>query len=709
MSLYRELKELYQEVLYPNEDKIEDLILKMNSSEVRKEFEKFLASDSLSNDDREILGLLLRCTQFIYELSGGQTGISDTEYDKLLDKFTSYGGKIEITVPVIGKNKKIVQHTYTSLRGTLDKVYALTEEDKLENKSRKTLDDWIKSSENKIYEKTGEHIDLNDEEVYCFPKFDGVSAIFHFSKDGKLEKVLTRGYTVTNEAVDITHIFRGWVEGPFDNAPFPYGMKTEIMMSNDDFERYNREHHTDYKQSRSIVSSIINSDVVDDRIEYLKIMPLRLSHLEEDGTESLQILAPGVFDTPYLRCKLSDREKMREFAFENKFVNGLRTDGMVIYLIDETIQELLGREHEKQKFEVAFKFTEEVGYSKIKDIKFTTGLFGRVNPVAYIKPIELKGNKIEKVSLGSYGRFKSLKLAKDDRVKVLYDIIPYITFDKSDGKCKRSGNEPIKSPDFCEDCGEPLTVSDSGDLLYCTNKKCPCKQKGKILNFLRKMHIDEISYATIDLFYEEGYLKSIKDIYKLKDHKKELEKLPGFGKKSIKIILDEIDSHREVTSSQLLGSLGIEGISVRVFNKVSQMLSFDEILEYCLNDETEAINVLSVIPGIKSKTAKKIISGIKENEKLIEFLEEELNVIEDKKSSDYFYTVVFTKVRDRDLEDFIEKHDGKVEGSVKKDSSLLVVPTIGIQSAKVEKAKKYEIPIVSIDEAREYIISHFLK
>ena len=84
-------------------------------------------------------------------------------------------------------------------------------------------------------------------------------------------------------------------------------------------------------------------------------------------------------------------------------------------------------------------------------------------------------------------------------------------------------------------------------------------------------------------------------------------------------------------------------------------------------------------------------------------------MLEDKKLGDYSYSVVFTKVRDRDLEIFIEKHDGKVEGSMKKDIDLLVVPRLGIQSAKVEKAEKYNIPIVSIDDARDYIITHFLK
>ena len=133
---------------------------------------------------------------------------------------------------------------------------------------------------------------------------------------------------------------------------------------------------------------------------------------------------------------------------------------------------------------MAYKFTEEVAYSKIEDIEFSAGLFGRIAPVAIIKPIKMKGNTIERISLGSMGRMKNLQLAKGDKVKVLYDIIPYVLFDEKDPKCKRSGKEPISVPWCCPECGEPLEFSETGDIAFCANKKCPCKIKGRILNSL---------------------------------------------------------------------------------------------------------------------------------------------------------------------------------------------------------------------------------
>ena len=696
-------------------NEIKKIVKILNDKETQNWINKFLSAhvndNNLSKEEIIKLKEIVDMAQAIYNYSGESTGISDETYDILYEKLDMVND-IKITVPIISSSNKIGYHKFKSLRGTLDKIYYLSEEDAKDNvnKSRRGLPEWVASAERKIKEKTGKSINLWDEDIYVFPKWDGVSCIFEFSNDGKLERALTRGFTETNEAQIVTHIFEDIVTSPFTKSyGSGYGIKTEIMMSNDDLEKYNTIYNCDYKNSRSIVSSIMNSDEKDDRVKYLKIMQLRMSYIDENENESLQELVPGAFEEPHLLCKLRDTEKIKSFAFNHKNVNGLRCDGAVIYIINPEIQKILGREHEKQKYEVAFKFTEETGYSKVKDIKFTMGLFGSVNPILEIKPIKLKGNTIQNISLGSMARFNELKLAKGDKVKVLYDIIPYVVMDENDKNCKRSDNKPFEAPTHCPDCGEELQIKDSesGELLYCMNQKCPCRIKGKILNYFNKMHIDGISFATVDQLYEEGYLKSIIDIYNLKNVKKSLQKLEGFGKQSVKIIIDAIESNKEVSQSQMLGAIGIEGISTKTFEKILSYLSYDELLDLCWNYEGKAMNTLTEIPGIKDKSALKIINGIKENEKLILDLEEELSLIPFEKQRARF-KVCFTKIRpDKKLSDIIKRKGGIYTDSLTKDIDVLVIPMSGVTSSKVTKAQKYGIPIISISETEKYINDNY--
>lgn len=700
------LQQWYQSMI-TDETNTEAISSRMRSSGMRNIYDAYLAmsenDEEASEKETELLKWILKVCNLIYNHSGEETGLSDSEYDILSEYYKSIAEDDSIITESEGSGD-VVYHKYKTLRGTLDKIYKITEEDVLKNKSQKSLEDWVKQTERRYFERTGETIDLMECDVFVGPKFDGVSCTFECSKDGELERALTRGDTKRNEAQDITHVFKDIFKDPVVNPTHQHGVKTEIMMLDEDLEKINKEYHTDYKNTRSVVSSILNSDELDGREKYLKIVHLRYSYLYDDGEESEQYLPPSVYEYPYLKCKLKDVDKIREFSFNHKTVYpGLRCDGSVIRIMDEKVQRVLGRENEKQKFEVAFKFTEETAYSEVKDILFTTGLFGRINPVVVVKPVKMKGNTVEKASLGSYGRYKKLGLAKGDIVKVLYDIIPYVDFDNGDYKCQRSGKKEIEVPMLCPECGEHLEESDTGELLYCVNSSCPCREKGRILNYCKKMNIANISYATIDDLYNEHILRSIEDLYRLKDQVNTIVQINGYGIGKVTNILEEIDAHREVIPSILLGSIGIEGLSIKTFKKVLEYLTMAEILEFShdLN-----YDFFTVIPGIKDKTAKKLVDGINSNLHLIKFLIQELQVNNEPRSSGSF-SVVFTKIRDEEIEKMIEEYGGIVSDSLTKNTSLLVIPEKGVNSSKVEKAKKYDIPIVTINEVKNYIEENF--
>lgn len=656
--------------------------------------------DNLSDDDLEELSDILKEANYIYSNSGDDTGLTDSEYDALVSIYEDKSNKeLPTGAPLPFKENK-VSAKYLTLRGTLSKIYKLTDDDILLNKSQKTIDDYITKIKNIYREKTGKELDTSKLEVQVVPKFDGVSVVCEFTKEGKLIRAITRGDTTNNESKDVTNVIKYvFNEGPFTNAKSEYAVKCEAMCLNKDLDELNNILHKDYKNTRALAAGILNTDDIDpDIARYLHLIQLRYSFFE-DGKESEQFMSSQMYDNYFTTLFTKDSYKeIREWSLKHSNVYpGYRCDGSVICILNEDVRKILGRTGDKQNYEVAFKFTMEYGTSKVKDIDFSTGNLGTITPVVVFEKIKLKGNEVKRATI-SYADFIKYKLCKGDEIKVAYDIIPYVTIDET---CKRSGKKRILPPTVCPECGSTLIISDTGKRLYCDNPKCPCRIKGMILNFTIKMGIDNISYETISDFYEAGYLKTIDDLYHLEDHAKKLSNLPGYGVVSISKIFKSIDNSKVVIPSRFLGSIGIEGISTKKFHDLLQYMTYDEILEHGYNKE---VDCLIGIPGIKEKTSHKIINGIYENKKLIEKLEDELTILDEPQDKASSFKVTFTKVRDDDLEEWINKNGGTVNNdSVTKDTTLVIVPKLGVTSGKVKKAESLGIPIIEIDKAKEYI------
>lgn len=641
----------------------------------------------LNDDDKMCIFLIIQIAQYIYNYSGFPTGLSDQDYDIIYEMYINFGNEDIVSVDLPFDTKETANHSYPSLRGTLTKIYYLNDNEIRKNPSRKYLSEWISSREHDYYDKTGKKINLNNEDVYVFPKWDGVSTIFEFNPDGSLKLALTRGNVYTNVAQNITKSFPTMTG---EKTPNGYGLKTEIMMKEKDLEYFNTKYGTKYKNTRSVVSSILNSDELDERNELLVIQKLRRSDIV-NGVETLQYLDDFVFSQPFIRCKLKDIDKIAEFAESVRYVDGLRCDGAVIYIINKEIQEVLGREDNKNKYEVAYKFTEEAKMTKLKDIIFQVGLFGLIAPVAVVKPVKMKGNEINRVSLGSMTRFESLKLRKGDKVKILYDIIPYMVFDSNcshneDGKL-------IKAPKHCPECNEKLIKNDDGVYYKCVNPDCPCRKKGAILNYINKIGIKNISYGIVDTLYKNKLLMNIEDLYKLPSKYKEIVDLDGFGDTSASLIIDSIMSHNVIPDYQLLGAIGIDDISTKTFQKILAVYPLDRLMSIARMNDVDELNKVG---GIKDKKAKKVINGLLEKEKLISNLMSRIKVTHPIMKSNF--KVVFTKVRDETIEREIEKRGGEVSEQLTKDVDYLVVPSLSVNSGKVEKAKKYGIRIVQIDD-----------
>ena len=200
--------------------------------------EKINTRKDYDKDDVLKIKYIIDLALAIYLENGLDTGLTDTEYDKFVEFYQLVTNSTSFTVPTASLKTSKISHKFPCLRGTLDKIYVLDKFDEYQkvNKHRNTLDHWIESTEKKLYMKTGRRFNLREEEVYVFPKWDGVSCIFEFNENGKLMHVLNRGDIGLNLAKDVKIHFQNVTGKDYGVS---YGMKAEVMVHNSDLEEYN--------------------------------------------------------------------------------------------------------------------------------------------------------------------------------------------------------------------------------------------------------------------------------------------------------------------------------------------------------------------------------------------------------------------------------------------------------------------------------------
>ena len=681
-----------------------DLLSELNA--VAYEYYEKTLHDGI--EDMENLRYFLLCLDRVYQ-EGFESPLRDNEYDEIHELYLDNGG--EVIRGDMSSGEKAV-HVYPNLKGTIRKVHFITEKDRLTNgkvKSQKSLETWLRNSLKSIYDAGLITADMKNIMMGLYTKFDGLSVILEI-EDGGVKSAITRGDKDTGEGQNKTNLF---ATTRFDKeceilGVKRFGLKCEALVSKKDFIEYNRRFGSNKLiDERSAATAILNQDYASpEQMKFLTLMPLMV---EIDGQDYPIPTVDGLYDNPkikeafdwvndmfpayILRIPIGSVDNMldciRDVIQELKKdidKQEYPVDGIVIRFLDRPFQSHLGRNTDDcvNNWERAYKFPPAQAKTTLVDIEQAIGYLGKVSFIAKVKPVKLKNKTIKSISIGSLDRFKSLDLAIGDEVIVQYDIIPYLTIDST---CKRSDNHPIDAIVNCPACGEPLQMAPE---LSCVNSSCPSRIIGKIYNYCSKIGIEDIGPNTIERLVLNGLIHSISDLYGLTVEK--LRDMGGFGPVESKNLYKAIHSVQSVEDYVLLGSLGIPGASRKVFEKVLTHIKFNDLIH--MTPSKEDVHKLAELPGIKSKSARKILTGIEENLDEISAL---LNHVNIKAASSYKIKVCFTKVRDKEFEKYLNSINVRVVEALTRDTTLLI--TGAQQSTKVDKAHKWGIPVITIEKA----------
>ena len=539
-------------------------------------------------------------------------------------------------------------------------------------------------------------------------KMDGLTVVLTY-ENGELVKAVTRGNGLVGEV--ITNNAK-----TFKNIPIsiPYKgrltLRGEAIIKYSDFEQINREIEdadSKYKNPRNLCSGSVrqlNSQVTAERnVNFVAFALINADDVDFDNSIEQQYKWMESQGFQVVEYRVVTRNSMEDAV--KYFAGKIQTydypsDGLVLMFDDIEYGLSLGTTAKFPRNGIAFKWEDEQAETTLKYIEWSPSRTGLINPVAVFEPVELEGTTVSRASVHNISIMEELELGSGDRIKVYKAnmIIPQISENLT-----KSGIDDL--PKECPVCGHATEVKAENGIktLYCPNSQCPAKHVKLFTLFVSRngMNIDGLSEETLEKFIDAGYIKEFADIFHLDRYYEEIVATPGFGQKSYDNLMDSVEKARNVELSALIYSLGIPNIGSANAKLICK--AFNNNIEKIRNASVEE---LIEIDGIGEIMAEKFCQYFadEDNIKKLDNLLKEVNIAEPEENTTpqnmdgltFVITGLVEHFANRnELKSYIEKHGGKVTGSVSAKTNYLINNDAMSASSKNKKAKQLGVEIVT--------------
>jgi DNA ligase (NAD+) len=539
-------------------------------------------------------------------------------------------------------------------------------------------------------------------------KMDGLTVVLTY-ENGELVKAVTRGNGLVGEV--ITNNAK-----TFKNIPIsiPYKgrltLRGEAIIKYSDFEQINREIEdadSKYKNPRNLCSGSVrqlNSQVTAERnVNFVAFALINADDVDFGNSIEQQYKWMESQGFQVVEYRVVTRNSMEDAV--KYFAGKIQTydypsDGLVLMFDDIEYGLSLGTTAKFPRNGIAFKWEDEQAETTLKYIEWSPSRTGLINPVAVFEPVELEGTTVSRASVHNISIMEELELGSGDRIKVYKAnmIIPQISENLT-----KSGIDDL--PKECPVCGHATEVKAENGIktLYCPNSQCPAKHVKLFTLFVSRngMNIDGLSEETLEKFIDAGYIKEFADIFHLDRYYEEIVATPGFGQKSYDNLMDSVEKARNVELSALIYSLGIPNIGSANAKLICK--AFNNNIEKIRNASVEE---LIEIDGIGEIMAEKFCQYFADEDhiKKLDNLLKEVNIAEPEENTtpqnmDGLTFVITGSVEHfanrNELKSYIEKHGGKVTGSVSAKTNYLINNDAMSASSKNKKAKQLGVEIVT--------------
>ena len=612
----------------------------------------------VNGNSETVVVRLLSFANDIYR-NTGDTVLTDDEYDTIYDLmkarnpnhlfFRQIGNETEP-----GREVKLPYHM-----GGMDKFYTQEE-----------INKWLKR------EVTG------NEKFMISDKLDGNSGIL--VKHGDVIRLYSRGNGTTGR--DISHIIP-YIGVPDLSSVSEIAVRGELIVSRTDYSEYSNK----YKNPRNFANSMCVAKK-HPQLHLLNFVAFDLVSPRmntRDGFKMLEKLGFKIPQLNYVAKKFINCETLKSLLEKRRETSAYEMDGLIITRNGVFEPVTSGN----PKHSVAFKVNSFGVETVVKAVDYQITKYGRLMPLVRVEPVVINGASVSNVTGNNAKFIIDNRINVGTRVRIILsgEIIPKMVFIQSEPGVEGA----LPSVDYNWDATK-THVMFAGDSMADTDVVAK-----RIVSFIKTMKIDCLSIGIVKRLIENGFptLDSILTI-----SQEQLMEIEGFketlSSKIVNNIREKLDTPADLVQLMSASLAFGDGMSAKRLKAV--VSKYPDILDR----ENITLEDIKSIHGFSDKTATVVVQGL---EKFREFLEKHpyftiksetpVSVPQNTTHPLSNKTIVLTGIRDPQVNAFCETISGcKIGGSINKQVSFIIVPTIEYNNKKTQLASELGIVKYTLEQ-----------
>ena len=509
-------------------------------------------------------------------------------------------------------------------------------------------------------------------------KLDGVSALFY--NEGSTPKLYTRGNGI--EGQDISHLI------PYLRLPLTTkcSLRGELIISKDVFQTKYSEQSAN---ARNLVSGWVNRKTASPKLwsdlsfvvyemVYPQTNPLhQTSLLKKMNVKCVETFQTKGLDNTILSKLLVNMRNNYEYEIDGIIV---REDK---YVSPSTT-------NPKNAFAFKMVLEDQMVETTVLGIEWNASKSGYLKPTIQVTPVSIGGVSIQRAT-GFNGKFIQENGIGPGAVVLLIrsgDVIPHVN------KVMHAVEPQMPNvPYHWTTTGVDIVLKDANN-----DKQVIAKQ---LLSFFQGMDVEGIGPGTITRFIDKGY-DTIDKILAMTQE--DIKQLDGFQEKSATKIYNNI--HEKIKTVSLAKLLGISTLFGRGFGekRIQSILDVYPTIFENIESKATLLEKITSISGFSNKTATAFVDNIHRVQGFLDSLHRsysDSSATTVKQTNTHALSgkkVAFSGVRDKALVDKMSDFGIQIVEQVTKQTYLLIVKDKTDITSKIEKANKFNIPILSIDE-----------